>query len=180
MKLEIKHLAPYLPYGLKVQYKGILNGKQISDYKKLEPKIEMAFESDMQLYNNWISEYPKIIEGEKVSEIKGIKFFKNYTSIHVGKRFSHSKTVFCNNIKPILRPLSDLTKEIEVNGVSSYLNELRKFNNTSEHIEYLCEYKGDLSLTNLEYNIIIKLLEWHFDIFGLIDKNLAIDINDGK
>src|SRR5690606_40364768 len=28
-----------------------------------------------------------------------------------------------------------------------------------------------------EYFIIEKLLEWHFDIYGLLDKNLAINLN---
>ena len=29
----------------------------------------------------------------------------------------------------------------------------------------------------LRYDAMQKLIEWHFDIFGLIDKELAIDIN---
>ena len=28
-----------------------------------------------------------------------------------------------------------------------------------------------------DYQEMCKLLEWHFDIFGLIEKGLAIDIN---
>lgn len=32
-------------------------------------------------------------------------------------------------------------------------------------------------LLNEKYWIIEKLLSWHFDIFGLIDKGLAVDIN---
>jgi hypothetical protein len=27
------------------------------------------------------------------------------------------------------------------------------------------------------YEDIVKLFEWHFDVFGLIDAGLAIDIN---
>lgn len=79
--------------------------------------------------------------------------------------------------KPILRPLSDLTKEIEHNG------------KTFVPIEELEGYH-DFSVMNFEwigknplrypYSIIQKLFEWRFDVFGLIDAGLAIDINTIK
>lgn len=74
-------------------------------------------------------------------------------------------------IKPILRPLSDLTKEIEHNGerfvpcdffVKSVENMLKNI---------------DVDLDCIPYNVIKKLFEWNFDVFGLIEKGLAIDIN---
>jgi len=79
--------------------------------------------------------------------------------------------------KPILRPLSDLTKEIEHNGEkfvpaakmithgfhNSFWYELEKF-------DYRYLYAMDLD----------KLLEWHFDIFSLIESGLAISIHDTK
>lgn len=84
------------------------------------------------------------------------------------------------NIKPIIRPLSDLTKEIEVNG--------EKFVPLDELVE-----KGGLKLGGLskygiekyikrmpimvDYWAIERLLSWHFDIHGLIEAGLAIDIN---
>jgi len=58
-------------------------------------------------------------------------------------------------IKPILRPLSDLTKEI-------------KYNLELEMINYL------------PFVIVQELFKWHFDVFNLIDKDLAIDINNLK
>lgn len=81
---------------------------------------------------------------------------------------------FLNYAKPILRPLSDLTKEIEVNG--------EKF----VPIEYFLGDDGDniLNAFNhnknsdvIEYVLVLKLLEWHFDIYGLIEKGLAVDKN---
>ena len=68
-KLEFKHLAPYLPYKLKVQYwdrKIVMNAGQGSS-------------------KNWIGISATI---QKQGE----------------------------NCKPMFRPLSDLTKEIKVNG----------------------------------------------------------------
>jgi hypothetical protein len=79
-----------------------------------------------------------------------------------------------NKGKLVLRPLSELTKEI--NNGFTYIDLLRsEFDKNSRNgfnFYYLQE-------TPLEYpfNIIQKLLEWHFDIYGLIENGLAIDIN---
>ncbi len=81
------------------------------------------------------------------------------------------------HLKPILHPLSSLTKEIEVNG-----EKFVPFDNM-----YLKAYKEICELTDeadpskiieaMPYYIYIKLFEWHFDCFSLIENNLAIDIN---
>lgn len=75
-----------------------------------------------------------------------------------------------------LRPLSDLTKEITINGEtfvpSRYWgdeNRIDMISHCSVDYEY-CEY--------LEYFIVEKLLEWKFDIFNLISQGLAININE--
>ena len=34
-----------------------------------------------------------------------------------------------------------------------------------------------IDLKYLPYGVVEKLLEWHFDIFGLLEKGLAVDIN---
>lgn len=75
-------------------------------------------------------------------------------------------------IKPILRPLSDLTKEIEHNGKKFVPLQYLSINIYWYNLE---QWKSDHKLMNVEeYN---NLLSWHFDVFGLIEKNLAIDIN---
>lgn len=78
------------------------------------------------------------------------------------------------NIKPILRPLSDLTKEIEVDG--EYFIPSREYHYL--RFEEISSYKGGANVMNFiqvrEQNV---LLELHFDIYGLIDAGLAIDIN---
>ena len=133
MKLELKHLAPYLPYKIKV------------------------------------TNYDKPLNARLVDLIAG-KPYEQY--------------------KPILRPLSDLTKEIEVNGekfVPIYFFELG--DDFNESVDY---GKGNIKLIGLlkdmakfnfididymQYGVLNKLFEWHFDVFGLIKNNLAIDIN---
>lgn len=89
------------------------------------------------------------------------------------------------SIKPILRPISDITKEIEVNGekfvpidfiVDNFHISIAK---NSPKDEFLIDCKIG-SVLKHSYNIIQKLLEWHFDIFGLIEQDLAISIHDFK
>lgn len=79
-----------------------------------------------------------------------------------------------NEIKPILRPLSDLTKEIEHNG--------EKFVPMVEYshlrFEEISNYKGGQNVLDfIQFREYKLLIEMHFDFFGLIEQNLAIDIN---
>ena len=67
---------------------------------------------------------------------------------------------------PILRPLSDLPKEIEVNGEKLV---------TLDY--FACFLEFEYGINSIDYKYAQKLFEWHFDVFGLIDKGLAIDIN---
>ena len=155
MKLELKHLAPYLPYGVEyfnthedfIEQKGIINLHSCFDILRYE------------------------------------------------------------YIKPILRPLSDLTKEIEVNGEKlvpmmkilelvgkpnrrierckfdghfiyelgyHYGQEVHGEKNTSWQIsECVSENVVSLKTANI-------LFELHFDVFGLIEQGLAVDINTLK
>lgn len=124
-KLELKHLVPYLPYGLKVY---------VQDYG-----IELV-----------------------------IVFIKDEV-ITIEDNAS-----FCG-IKPILRPLSDLTKEIEINGEKLYPFII--YNDDDLDKKLIKFIKGDYSYSHLPYWIVQKLFELHFDVYGLIADGLAIDIN---
>jgi len=134
MKLEIKHLAPYLPYGLKI-----------------EP-------------------YQKVLScGYLTKDELDISTFED-------------KNI--EDIKPILRPLSDLTKEIEHNGERFVPNEyfyknwfikIREDGHFSrDNGDGTCE---GFSYKSAPYDLIEHLFEFHFDVFGLIDSGLAIDLN---
>ncbi len=89
--------------------------------------------------------------------------------------------------KPILHPLSSLTKEIEINGEKfvpiDILNNETYFDYEITKQNKLVE-KDEKSATILEdidvypYWIIKYLLEWKFDIYGLIDRNLAIAVTE--
>src|SRR5690606_13632168 len=127
MKLELKHLAPYLPYGLRL-FHAEYKAKHILDISIKE----VIYDSEMSAVT--------------------------LTAMVNGNEY----------LKPLLRPLSDLTKEIEHNGEKFVPSELLNFD------------FSDLSQLDYEYipyNLATFLLEHHFDIFGLIENGLAIDIN---
>lgn len=71
-----------------------------------------------------------------------------------------------------LRPMSDLNKEVEINGETF---------TPAERIKKMYPVDTFSSTTNpaqWSYRIVQQLLEWHFDIYGLIDEGLAININE--
>lgn len=137
MKLEIKHLAPYLPYGLK--------------YATLSDDDGETYFIDKR--NNTIT-----VDGS----------VNNVTNICL---IEYSRPIY----KPILRPLSDLTKEIEINGEKFYpiyrMELLGYYDMKCLHID---------GVKSISYNMMQFLLEWHFDVFGLIPNDLAIDVNTLK
>ena len=143
-KLELKHLAGYLPYGLNAK---IRQERQISreEWKRFETK--------------------NILNGSFL-------------------------TWNLENITPILRPLSDLAKEIEVNGEKFVSIDIlnKTFRPRSKDLmPYRYNGKLEIDIDTENYSqtidlmdgfyIVQKLYEWHFDIHGLIEKGLAIDKN---
>lgn len=147
MKLELKHLAPYLPYQLKCK---------LNDFDE-----------------------------EKIAELNAIYSDNTYTFCSIVE----SEKGFAD-IKPILRPLSNLTKEIEHNGEKFVPIEILSKWTTCEYEDDVLKYATynsngeidmeEINVLDLEYHQIVKLFEWHFDCFGLIENGLAIDINTLK
>jgi len=84
--------------------------------------------------------------------------------------------------KPLLRPLSDLTKEIEVNGEKFVPLDWfdKNYAPLSCSHEEMKEHFMKETLTVMPFVVIQKLIEWHFDVFGLIEKGLAINLNELK
>ena len=80
---------------------------------------------------------------------------------------------------PILRPLSDLVKEIEVNGEKFVPTDYFEDKYYTLDLHKQCEriIEDENWINQSDYMLIDYLFEWHFDVFGLIDAGLAIDIN---
>lgn len=94
--------------------------------------------------------------------------------------------LYTDECKPILRPLYDLTKEIEVNGKKfvpcDILFSIDSFDiiagyNSKKYAE---EFISSKNIMDICYDYVFwqKLQELHFDIHGLIERGLAININD--
>jgi hypothetical protein len=98
------------------------------------------------------------------------------------------------DVFPLLRPLSDLTKEIdhdgeklvpiewfEVGDEEYYFHEF-DFGNIKliKNLKSISEHNCFYDINYLPYSVVQKLLEWHFDIFNLIGNQLASNINDYK
>jgi len=128
MKLELKHLAGYLPYGLK----GV---------EAIGSTIHILHSLDINKKAIW----------------------RNQEFLAMTSRI---------DCKPLLRPISDLTKEIEVNG-EKFVPHLELGGRPNLKDYDFVYFKKNIE--NLSFGLIQQLLEWHFDIYGLIELGLAIE-----
>lgn len=150
MKLELKHLAPYLPYGL-----------------RFISSMDIPFE-----------EYGK----NPIWTCEGVtKLFGDYCLTTPENNDAYAM----QSCKPILRPLSDLTKEIEHNG-EKFVPMEKAVTMRGSSINHLSDSGKqsaanalirDISSQKLSYGYVEILISWHFDVFGLIEQGLAVDIN---
>jgi hypothetical protein len=124
-KLELKHIAPYLPYRLKCT-----NSK--------ESYLQTGEDRTGILETLGVNDEECVIMGED-------GYF--LTS--------------CDDIVPILRPIEDL-----------YIPET----DCGIKIVHYFNFKTSVKLDciNFPYHVIEQLFQNHFDVFGLIDKGLAI------
>lgn len=140
--LELKHLAPYLPYGLKIIWEdsGEING--------------INFDGEIDFQN---STYP----------LSTLVFTFRYPE-NMGW-------------KPILRPLSDLTKEIEHNGEKfvpkDKINQYPQIGGDGLLYLLVDGFHWSCDPLTWDYNTTQWLFSLHFDVFGLIEKGLAVDFN---
>lgn len=83
--------------------------------------------------------------------------------------------------KPILRPLSDLTKDITHKSetfvlTSIILEDERVPYSLAAWIVSINDHKNELP--SLPYWVVEIIQEWMFDIHGLIEQGLAINVNE--
>lgn len=156
MKLELKHIAPYLPYGLKC--------------------------------TNTKKSYTQT--GEDRTGILETLSVNTDDSVIMGAEGYF--LVGYHEILPLFRPLSSLTKEIEVNGEKFVpLEKLCSFYGAKFNDSYVTDNAAGFvygfsahDVLNIKdvfenkYWQIQKLFEWHFDVFGLIEKGMAVEIED--
>ena len=105
-------------------------------------------------------------------DIKGVE----YKAINLTDRFYSMPTAVLTNYKLILKPLSDLTKEDLIEDLGTQTSHLDWTTVEREHwIRFYNREHWVNNLPHLIYNYLVKNL---YDINGLIEKGLAIDVND--
>ena len=140
MKLEIKDLVSYLPYGLNIK----------------DVKHGSVFEA-----LHFIT-----------TPHQDFSLFKGNLDQLINDKY----------LKPVLFPLSSLTKEITVNGETFVPYDKIKeiYPNTPQFTDYIkgwMKYYGIMN-SKCEYVCILKLFEWKLDVFGLIEEGLAEQVTE--
>ena len=188
-KLKLKCLAPYLPYNINAQYFGILNGKEISIYLSRHDKKCKNIDSEGGCFLDYpVFNSPQEIKGLKSAPIKKISIWKNYIVVEIGVKSMGLKKFYMGNnfdsdFKLILKPISDLELRIRLEfdkaytdtSVDSEIIDLFCFENTG-----FTEPLTEIDLSKLPYECAEWMFKNHYDFFGLIKQDLAIDINTLK
>lgn len=195
MNIELKHLAPYLPYGLKVKILPISNlyEEQITDIDCMSNEF-VTFKKAPDFY--WVDEEPDI---EFKPILQPLSDLVNLIEFN-GRQFVPL-------IELLQIHLTDskwgLTSKFDV--VKWFADETQKgvMNGKYYTIRYSYELSDStVSVTDLTYDTAFnrftlrekqprekqlwlnykpleeKLIEWNFDVFGLIDSGLAINKNN--
>lgn len=174
MNLELKHLASYLPYKLKViNYEKPLNARLVDliagkPYEQYKPILRL------------LSDLTKEIEinGEKFVPI--IELFKMRTQ-HLSDSIDK---YYIENDTAILK----LQENAYPDGEMSYCHffeidiepEAVNFSLATEYYKIDTDgiWKEEFGFVGNEFNMLQKLYEWHFDVFGLIEKGLAVSYDN--
>ncbi len=172
--LELKHISPYLPYGLKIKtdrtsnihiVKGLLDDHiALSSF---DGWIDLNYCKPIlrhisDLYNPCLDGETPIIELAKIMYNHWIIVYNTLSADQV------------ENEEIVYRVVGDKVVAYKENDAifkmvfeSKVLNGFAAMSMYDETI---------LEITN-QFQLFQQLFEWHFDIFGLIEKGLAIDIN---
>jgi len=178
MKLELKHLSPYLPYKL-----NCLCGKKIEVIQGLRNETYFIDKGSNYSYG-YIEDCKPILR--PLSDLTKEINLK-------GKEFMPLKQLFIEIIEnsldyeeiKIYTQLEDIndgiTRYCHANAMDIFFN-IYVINNKIHRILSGAQYGGGSSYLNYQQIICVNnfLVEWHFDVFGLIEKGLAIDINTLK
>jgi hypothetical protein len=118
-----------------------------------------------------------------------LKFITTNGYIYEMEGVSCFDEVYCStgnfklsSIKPILKPISDLSLLV-IEEFEKY-DGIRNGKVNQEIINLFCEENGvdeiieNIELKSLPYECIEFMFKNHYDFFGLIDKGLAVSIHD--
>jgi hypothetical protein len=152
---------------------------------KMENKIISVGNSIIDLKNELLPYLGKNIMGrDPISELTGLNYslddyfidFKKNALIHI----YHKQRIPVNDFKLLLIPIRPVDYEINTNtpvGSFKYFWDTTLNLEEKKSINELIEYVSDKILAELPYSLFQELLNKKFDVFGLIERGCAIDIN---
>ena len=116
-----------------------------------------------------------------------LKGYPNGTYVTLGTYLSNTERKWTidmfieSGVLPILYPLSSLTETIwyegkEINPID-WLEDTYYTLSLHKECERLLEEGDYVWINHMSYLLIIHLCKWKIDIFGLIEKGLAVDVN---
>ena len=188
MILEPKHLFAYAPYGVHCQVwqhiVGYKNRKLSFDsghdfYNKLEEGL-------VRLFLHPLSDLTKEIEvnGEKfIPMIKLLTLIDNCSfskdeNVRLSMANSNPKIIECTTNS--YRGINAVDHTVKFLVVTENMGDLVHSFSYNEEFDRFSKRDETRSMSlgvGYQVQLFEKLKEWHFDIFGLIDSGLAVDIN---
>ena len=172
LKLELKHLAPYLPYGLKLYTKGSgneyirtlagLSDKGVSVYSKTDP---VASDQKINLYKPILKPISNL-DGGQLIELFEIAYKQVYKTVDETLNNFHFHGWDDDNFGLVVND------DTFTYGFSMDFEGQQDFRFSYKHIN--AEYPNSMLMIN-KLELFEKLIEWHFDVFNLIGLGLAID-----
>ncbi len=185
METQFKDVA-HLYLGCKVQYIGVVNGKDIAKYVKEYDEL-----NGKEIMPNFKPDFnpPEENHGFKIGHLKRINWNKHSGNVYEIGTFQHGLKKYYTNslidVSPVLYPLSAMTVPI----MKAWYNSIKEYDNHPEVqlgeddfklATYEVQNHG-MDAFDMRYNktlvphLIAFLLSQYFDLFGLIESGQAID-----
>lgn len=181
MKIELRHLAPYLPYGLKVYTNGYSDTKIITlnGYDTYENPHRINISSVEKYGGQDLDEVKPILRpmSDLIKEIEGVIPLEEIAKIEAPNIVGAVEKL--RKVTAFTRGMSFSSHQIGV--YYKYENvqvEITLFKDAVFHKKVVDGNDSWIFGYFHNYPAILELLySYHFDVFGLIDAGLAIDIN---
>lgn len=177
-KLELKHVLPHLPFGLRFHLP--LDSERYESIMENEPfRLALPFMDEIEKTKHF-AKYQKMYLCQENPQIMwdDNRLFLGQMKSNLG---FEEDDVYLDEVKPILRPLSEFEYD-HIIQLKEHLGLGKWCDNYDHYFDAWFDDAENVQELALQcpYVIMQFFLESHFDIFNLIPQGLAIDINDVK
>ncbi len=166
-KITIEELKMFIGTGLRYRY----NGNVVKTDPE-QPDSNQFFESNLT---------PCVKSGT----LKVLKFTKSDIYYGIGQSLMNYKSFHrTEEFMPIVRPLSRLTEEIEVDGerfvplIALRFAKADVLRTQEEEKRNLESFIKNIHKSRVQLCIVQKLASWHFDLFNWLGRGLAVEKED--